>query len=398
MIRKKLFTTLGVLGMCTALAMPAYAANPAEQPESHHHDQAISGFLSYEEMQQKLFQIEKTSKGTVDVDVVGQSFEGRDIYTARVGTGDKVILIQSEIHGNEKTGTIALLSLLKELSNNSPASQALREEITLVVMPMMNPDASAADKRANSMTWADVIEDFPQLAGAEPSWNYYTAEDIQEYDYSQNPGFDVNRDFNPDLDYVPQAEDFPGASSDPGWFITREAQTSRDVYTSLQEEFGNVDVFIDLHHQGLYNVEGTDDPVTLSLSGQFVPDPSTAEGAEYAEYADTYDYDFSRQLNIAAYDSLQSHGNSVFSNITLYPQGLDLPGTALATYALNGSGTVLFEVRGQTHPLGHREKGKLVKAVERGLTGIIEGVADGSVYELDPEAYETIPTRGDWID
>ncbi|WP_088009132.1 M14 family zinc carboxypeptidase [Indiicoccus explosivorum] len=390
MIRKKFFTTLGVLGMCTALVMPVYAADNTAQPETHHHDQAISGFLSYEEMQKQLFQIEKTSKGVVEVDVAGQSFEGRDIYTARVGTGDKVILIQSEIHGNEKTGTIALLNLLKELSNNSPESRAIREEITLVAMPMMNPDATAGDKRANSMTWADVVADFPQLAGAEPSWNYYTRT-LQQYDYSENPGFDVNRDFNPDLDYVPQAEDFPGQSSDPGWFITREAQTSRDVYTGLQEEFGNVDVFIDLHHQGLYYVEGTDDPVTLSLSGQFVPDPSTAEGEEYAEFADTYNYDFSRQLNVAAYESLQSHGNSVFSNITLYQQDLDLPGTALATYALNGSGTVLFEVRGQTHTLGHREKGKLVKAVERGLTGIIESVADGSVYELDPEVYETIP-------
>nr|WP_232336863.1 M14 family zinc carboxypeptidase [Planococcus lenghuensis] len=372
--------------------MPAYAAETASQAETHHHDQAISGFIDYEEMQKTLLQIEKTSKGLVEVDVAGQSFEGRDIFTARVGTGDKVILIQSEIHGNEKTGTVALLNLLKELSNNSKQSQAIREEVTLVVMPQMNPDASVADKRANSMTWADVVADFPQLAGAEPAWNYYDDRVIQSYDYAANPGFDVNRDFNPDFDYVPEADDFPGSSNDPGWFITPEAQTSRDVYTALQEEFGNVDVFIDLHHQGKYYVAGTDNPVTLSLSAQFVPDPSTPEGAEYAEYADTYNYDFSRQLNVAAYESLQSHGNSVFSNISLYSQGLDLPGTALASYALNGSGTVLFEVRGQTQMMGHKEKGKLVKAVERGLTGIIEAVADGSVETLDPEVYETIPT------
>ena len=71
----------------------------------------------------------------------------------------------------------------------------------------------------------------------------------QMYDYGKNPGFDVNRDFNPDLDYVPQAKDFPGNSSSPGWFITPEAQTVRDVYKSLKEEHGKVDVFIDLHHK-----------------------------------------------------------------------------------------------------------------------------------------------------
>ena len=390
-MKRRWASTVGVLGLCTALAMPVYAVENEAKPAQHHHDNSISGFIDYQELQKSLKQIESNSKGTVLVNVAGQSHEGLDIYTARVGTGDKVLLMQSEIHGNEKTGTVAILNLLKTLSNNSKQSKAIREEVTIVFMPMMNPDASEADKRRNSMTWNETLENFPQLAGASPSWNYLDRGISQSYDYGANPGFDVNRDFNPDLDYVPQAQDFPGASNQPGWFITPEAQTSRDVYKSLQDEFGNVDVFVDLHHQGLYYVDGTADPVTLSLSAQFVPDPSTPEGAKYAEYADSYDYDFSRQLNLLAYNELQSYGQSKFTNISLYSQGLDLPGTALGTYALNGSGTVLFEVRGQTQSLGQKEKGQLVKSVERGLSGIIEGVADGSVDQLDPEAYEDIP-------
>ncbi|MBZ5201620.1 succinylglutamate desuccinylase/aspartoacylase family protein [Planomicrobium chinense] len=390
-LKRRWASTVGVLSLCTALAMPVYAAEPAAKTTEHHHDNSISGFIDYQELQKSLKQIAASSKGVVQVDVAGQSHEGRDIYTARVGNGDKVLLVQSEIHGNEKTGTVAILNLLKTLSNNSKQSQQIREEVTIVFMPMMNPDASEADKRRNSLTWSEVVESYPQLAGAKPSWNYLDRGISQSYDYGANPGFDVNRDFNPDLDYVPEAQDFPGASNQPGWFITPESQTSRDVYKSLQAEFGNVDVFIDLHHQGLYYVDGTADPVTLSLSAQFVPDPSTPEGAKYAEFADGYNYDFSRQLNLLAYNELQSFGNSKFTNISLYSQGLDLPGTALGTYALNGSGTVLFEVRGQTQSLGQKEKGQLVKSVERGLSGIIEGVADGSVEQLDPEAYEDIP-------
>src|SRR5690606_1876876 len=301
--------------------MPVYAVENEATSAQHHHDNSISGFIDYQELQKSLKQIESNSKGTVQVNVAGQSHEGLDIYTARVGTGDKVLLMQSEIHGNEKTGTVAILNLLKTLSNNSKQSKAIREEVTIVFMPMMNPDASEADKRRNSMTWNETLENFPQLAGASPSWNYLDRGISQSYDYGANPGFDVNRDFNPDLDYVPQAQDFPGASNQPGWFITPEAQTSRDVYKSLQDEFGNVDVFVDLHHQGLYYVDGTADPVTLSLSAQFVPDPSTPEGAKYAEYADSYDYDFSRQLNLLAYNELQSYGQSKFTNISLYSQG-----------------------------------------------------------------------------
>lgn len=389
-MRKQLFQTMTAAGLCAMLAMPVQAAEPAQTTE-HHHDNAISGFIDYAELQRELQRIESTSKGTVSVDVAGQSFEGRDIYTATVGTGDRVLLIQSEIHGNEKTGTVAILNMLKSLSNNSKAAKAIRDEVTIVFMPMMNPDASEADKRRNSMTWDDVLSEFPELSTASPSWNYLDRGISQSYDYGANPGFDVNRDFNPDLNYVPDAADFPGASNEPGWFITKEAQVSRDVYQSLQAEYGNVDVFVDVHHQGMYYVEGTPDPVTLSLSAQFVPDPSTAAGAKYSDYADRYNYDFSRQLNVAVYDELQSYGNSKFTNISLYSQGLDLPGTALGSYALNGSGTVLFEVRGQTQMIGQKEKGQLVKSVERGLTAIVEGVADGSVYNLDPEAYEDIP-------
>lgn len=389
-MKKKIVSTIGILGLCTSLALPTYAAEKVDS-ETHHHEYSISGFISHSELKKSLYQMEASSKGLLEVDVAGQSHKGLDIYTVKVGTGDKVILIQSEIHGNEKTGTVAILNLLKNLSANSKEANQIRDEVTLVFMPMMNPDASEADKRRNSMTWAEVVEDFPQLASAKPSWNYLDRGISQSYNYGENPGFDVNRDFNPDLNYVPTAQDFPGASNKPGWFITPESQTSRDVYKALKSEYGNVDVFIDLHHQGMYYVDGTSDEVTLSLSAQFVPDPNTPEGAKYAQFADNYNYDFSRQLNVAAYNELQSYGNSKFKNISLYSQGLDLPGTALGSYALNGSGTVLFEVRGQTQMMGQKEKGQLVKSVERGLEAIIKGVADGTVENLNPADYEKIP-------
>lgn len=355
---------------------------------------SISGFVSHDELSRELRQIERTSKGNVQVEVAGYTNQGRQIYKARVGTGDKVVLIQSEIHGNEKVGTKALLEMIKEIgNNNSPKMRQLRDELTIVAIPMMNADGSELNRRGNQMTWEEVVAKFPQLDGAQPSWNYYTY--VNEYwDYASAPGFDVNRDFNPDLDYVPRPKDFPGSSSQPGWFITPEAQTVRDVYKELQEEFGKVDVFIDLHHQGEYVIEDTDIPVTLSLSGVFVPDPSTPEGAKYREYADTYDVEFSKQLNVAAYDALQQMGNSPFGNISLYRQNLDLPGTALGSFALNGSGAVLFEVTGQTQSFGQKKLGQLKKAVKTGVYGILHSLSTEEVYELDPEDYHDIPLTG----
>ncbi|MGG1660553.1 M14 family zinc carboxypeptidase [Brevibacillus sp. NRS-1366] len=389
---KKASSIALALLLTASLFSPAYAAGNTSPgtPDQQHY--SISGFLSYEQLVEKLKKIERSSKGQVSLEVVGASNRDRDIYKATVGSGKKVIFITSQIHGNEPTGTEALVSILQYLgSSNSPEAKKIRKEITLVAMPMMNPDAAFLDRRGNDMTWDEVVDEFPELADVKPAWNYYTTP-RQGDDYAEKPGFDVNRDYNPDLDYTPQPEDFPGGSSAPGWFITPEAQTVRDVYKSLQDDFGQVDVYIDLHHQGpYYYVDGTDDLVTMSLSGRFVADPNSSKGEKYAEYADKYNYDFSRQLNLAAYHALQSIGNSPFNNITLYDQKIDLPGTALGTFALNGSGTVLFEVRGQTQSMGQKKKGQLVKAVETGLYGIMDAIATGSIEDIDPEEYEDIP-------
>ncbi|MCA0172145.1 M14 family zinc carboxypeptidase [Bacillus sp. RAR_GA_16] len=389
-MKKKVSLLCSTLLLSSVFASPTMAAPNDKPVQAQSQEYAISGFISHAELSKKLQQIDRNSQGQVNVEVAGYSNLGREIYTATVGSGDKVILVQSEIHGNEKTGTAALLNLLQQLGSNSPEAKKIRSDVTIVAMPMINPDATELNRRGNDMSWSEVVEDFPQLASASPSWNYYTYTN-QYWDYASNPGFDVNRDFNPDLNYVPQPEDFPSNSSNPGWYITPEAQTVRDVYKGLMSEFGKVDVFVDLHHQGEYFVEGTDDKVTLSISGDFVQDPTSEEGEKYREYADTYDGDFSKQLNVAAYNALQERGNSPFDHITLYPQDLDLPGTALGSFALNGSGAVLFEVTGQTQSYGQKEKGRLIKAVEIGLYGIIDGVTSGDVYEIDPNAYNDIP-------
>jgi hypothetical protein len=63
----------------------------------------------------------------------------------------------------------------------------------------------------------------------------------------------------------------------------------REVYRGLTSEFGEVDTYVDLHHQGACCVmpDDPDEVVTLSISGKFVDDPAGTPG--YEKYADDYD-------------------------------------------------------------------------------------------------------------
>lgn len=90
-----------------------FAGSPVISEASEINMPPVSGFISHDELTRELNQIERTSNGNVEVDVVGYSNHNREIYKATVGSGDKVVLIQSEIHGNEKVGTKALLNMIK---------------------------------------------------------------------------------------------------------------------------------------------------------------------------------------------------------------------------------------------------------------------------------------------
>ncbi|MDI3404653.1 M14 family zinc carboxypeptidase [Streptomyces cavernicola] len=374
-----LASTALIAGLSTAAA---HAGDGAIPPWAHCGTEASGsgseGFVDHAQLTSALKQLEASTGGLVDVEVAGYSQQGRAIHTARVGEGDKVVYVQTQIHGNEMHGTEAALELLKRWGSDSPAAQELRKNVTVVVVPRLNADGGELDRRQNDMSWGEVVADFPQLADASPAWNYN----------ARVGGFDVNRDFNPNLDYVPAAADFPGSSADTGWYITPEAQTSRDVYRSLEREFGTVDFFVDLHNQwSCYATDDMESMSPLSISAKFIDDP-----AAFGDWP-KFDMVASKRANVAVYQALQEQGDSSFGDLTLYPQSTNLPGTALGSYQLRGSAAILFETSSQTQYDGMKRNGMLTQMVETGLGGLVDAVADGSVDSLDAGVYDSIPER-----
>jgi predicted deacylase len=509
---------LALLATLLGAKAPAAYAFPAE---SHCGTETggppYDGFMSHEQVGHHLQQIAHSSRGRVQVEVGGVTTQGREIWVAKVGHGPQVMLVQSEIHGNEKHGTRALLSIVRTLGNNSARSKKIRSEITFVAIPLLNADGGAIPRRTNVMSWADVMALHPQLPAAPRAWYHSLA---------GGGGFDVNRDFNANLDYEPQAGDLPGTGTQFGFWLTPEARTVREVYRELENEYGLVDVFVDLHNQapcyghGLPNLVEIDEPSSaagtyeahgasfgveptvagvsgdivlvndgtanptlgcsplqgfpsgavalidrgvctfvqkvtnaqaagasaviiannvataptlltgtapgitipsvhvsqedgakikaglpasgrvadrpesafytpLSISGRFLTDP-TAHGNW-----PRFDDDASRRANVAVYDALQGQGNSPFGKVTRYPQppSTNIPGTALASFALRGSAVVLFETSGQTQQIGLKRHGMLSRQVEVGVGGLVDALADGTFDDIDPDRYGDIPLR-----
>ena len=86
-----------------------------------------------------------------EVSQIGTSENGNPILQLKIGTGKKKILIWSQMHGNESTGTKALFDVLNcFLQNNTNEFSTIVKECTLIFIPMLNPDGAQAYTRVNA--------------------------------------------------------------------------------------------------------------------------------------------------------------------------------------------------------------------------------------------------------
>lgn len=82
----------------------------------------------------------------LDVALIGTSFEGRSIYELTYGVGEKVVMLWSQMHGDEPTATMALFDLFNFLEGKDDGNDEVREllktKLNLHFIPMLNPDGA----------------------------------------------------------------------------------------------------------------------------------------------------------------------------------------------------------------------------------------------------------------
>ncbi len=112
---------------------------------------------------------------------LGNSFEGRSINAVKWGHGKTKILLWSQMHGDEATGTMAIFDLFNFLTADSELIQHLAESCELHFIPLLNPDGAERFIRRSAQQ-IDINRDFLQCLTPE-------AQILKTYRDKVNPDF-----------------------------------------------------------------------------------------------------------------------------------------------------------------------------------------------------------------
>ncbi len=100
--------------------------------------------------------------------ILGTSAEGRDIALYRLGKGPVKAMLWTQMHGDEPTATMAIMDIFSFFAKNPEhiAAKTIFEKLTLLVIPMLNPDGAERFTRRNAQM-IDVNRDALALATPE---------------------------------------------------------------------------------------------------------------------------------------------------------------------------------------------------------------------------------------
>ncbi|TCC90299.1 carboxypeptidase [Pedobacter frigiditerrae] len=96
---------------------------------------------------------------TFEIKELGKSVNGKNINLISWGKGKTKIMLWSQMHGDETTGTMALFDLFNFLQSDDKVVKLLMENCQLFVIPMVNPDGAEVFTRRN-IQQIDINRDY----------------------------------------------------------------------------------------------------------------------------------------------------------------------------------------------------------------------------------------------
>ncbi len=130
----------------------------------NNYESKLSGLrILFEDLEPLLKKIKFKNK------ILGYSSNDIPIYKIKIGSGPKRILIWTQMHGNESTGTKALFDLFNffdDTTSNSRIINSILKNCTIICIPMLNPDGAINYTRENAKK-IDLNRDAVDIKGVE---------------------------------------------------------------------------------------------------------------------------------------------------------------------------------------------------------------------------------------
>jgi len=120
------------------------------------------------ELEAELQRLTELYPGKIRLEEIGRSFAGRPVHMLSLGHGPRTVLLWSQMHGDEPSATPALLDIAHFLLSHAdePEAAVILDGLTLLMIPMLNPDGSEIYERRNFQA-IDINRDALHLATPE---------------------------------------------------------------------------------------------------------------------------------------------------------------------------------------------------------------------------------------
>jgi hypothetical protein len=171
---------------------------------------------------------------------VGLSIEERKIFKIQWGTGDFKVFIWSQMHGNETTGTKAMFDILHFFSKeeNHNLVKLLKDNLTILFIPMLNPDGSEKFKRRNAVN-IDLNRDSIRLQSPEIKILYheiqYSNPHVLFNLHDQSSVYNIGDKF-----FNPAILSFLSPSTEEDKKITKERKKSMGLISFIEKKMKNI--------------------------------------------------------------------------------------------------------------------------------------------------------------
>lgn len=363
---------------------------------------STASLRSYEQMIAALQQSVHTSRGTAKMQYAPwMSNTGRKVPYVVIGNGRTAVIIVAQQHGNEMETSDSAVNLVRTLVNNSVSSRAIRQALTVVVMPRVNVDGfDGVNADGTPLTNVAGTVTTPFRQNYDPR---FTVNPLPAF-YARGLGYDINRyhAFRPecplDNPNFPNINTVAGVSS----CETIDIDTSQPYLVSqgnpvpeaknmrwLHDQFKPV-VVLDMHHQG------------TPVNDGFMVTASTLYPTASLTATRLLGVDPSA---VARFNAGQTMGKRVivlmalklaqypYALLTRYPGGTE-PGISRNAYGLLGAGSVLLELRGG---IGTKSGGYIQKIGYHASYAIVEELAkDPTLSAFDPDLADVLvrPANG----